>query len=106
MKLVTFLQNGAERLGVSTPQGVIDVAAAHALSASELPAPASVHEVMERGADALLALEKLTQRILASEETRQACLLDEASLTLAPCVPKPNKIICVGLNYRRHAEET
>lgn len=32
--------------------------------------------------------------------------LDEASLRLAPCVPNPGKLICVGLNYRRHAAES
>jgi 2-keto-4-pentenoate hydratase/2-oxohepta-3-ene-1,7-dioic acid hydratase in catechol pathway len=32
--------------------------------------------------------------------------LDEASLTLAPSVPHPGKLICIGLNYRKHAEET
>ena len=32
--------------------------------------------------------------------------LDLPSLRLAPCVPHPGKIVCVGLNYRRHAIET
>jgi 2-keto-4-pentenoate hydratase/2-oxohepta-3-ene-1,7-dioic acid hydratase in catechol pathway len=27
-------------------------------------------------------------------------------LTLGPAVPNPGKIVCVGLNYRKHAEET
>jgi 2-keto-4-pentenoate hydratase/2-oxohepta-3-ene-1,7-dioic acid hydratase in catechol pathway len=30
----------------------------------------------------------------------------EADLELGPCVPRPPKLICIGLNYRRHAEET
>lgn len=29
-----------------------------------------------------------------------------ASLRLGPCLPVPGKLICVGLNYRRHAEES
>jgi 2-keto-4-pentenoate hydratase/2-oxohepta-3-ene-1,7-dioic acid hydratase in catechol pathway len=33
-------------------------------------------------------------------------LHDEASLTLGPCVSDPGKIICVGLNYARHAAES
>jgi 2-keto-4-pentenoate hydratase/2-oxohepta-3-ene-1,7-dioic acid hydratase in catechol pathway len=32
--------------------------------------------------------------------------LDETTLRLAPCVPDPGKIICVGLNYRSHAIES
>ena len=31
---------------------------------------------------------------------------NEADLKIGPCVPAPGKIICVGLNYRRHAEES
>ena len=33
-------------------------------------------------------------------------LLAEDSFQIAPCVPKPPKIICIGLNYRRHAIES
>jgi 2-keto-4-pentenoate hydratase/2-oxohepta-3-ene-1,7-dioic acid hydratase in catechol pathway len=32
--------------------------------------------------------------------------LDAEALRLAPCVPTPGKIICIGLNYRRHAAES
>ena len=32
--------------------------------------------------------------------------IDMTSVRLAPCVPTPGKIICIGLNYRRHAAET
>ena len=31
---------------------------------------------------------------------------DLPRLQLAPCVPRPGKIICIGLNYRRHAAES
>jgi 2-keto-4-pentenoate hydratase/2-oxohepta-3-ene-1,7-dioic acid hydratase in catechol pathway len=31
--------------------------------------------------------------------------LDGGPLTLAPAVPDPGKVVCVGLNYRRHAAE-
>lgn len=33
-------------------------------------------------------------------------LVSEESLTIAPAVMKPEKIICIGLNYRRHARES
>jgi 2-keto-4-pentenoate hydratase/2-oxohepta-3-ene-1,7-dioic acid hydratase in catechol pathway len=32
--------------------------------------------------------------------------LDMAQLRLAPAMPDPGKIICIGLNYRKHAEES
>ena len=33
-------------------------------------------------------------------------LLPEQGLEIGPCVPYPPKIICIGLNYRRHAIES
>ncbi len=33
-------------------------------------------------------------------------LLPEESLIIGPCVPHPPKIICIGLNYRKHAIES
>ena len=32
--------------------------------------------------------------------------LDELSITICPCSPTPFKIICIGLNYRKHASES
>lgn len=32
--------------------------------------------------------------------------LDEVGLQIGACVPNPGKILCIGLNYRRHAAET
>lgn len=36
----------------------------------------------------------------------ESILLDESAIEWGPCVTRPSKIICVGLNYRKHAEET
>ena len=33
-------------------------------------------------------------------------LLDEEDLQFLPCMLNPRKIVCIGLNYRRHARET
>lgn len=32
--------------------------------------------------------------------------LVEGEPVIGPCVPRPQKIICIGLNYRKHAEES
>lgn len=39
-------------------------------------------------------------------QPERSVLISEEELSFGPCVPVPQKIICVGLNYRRHAEET
>jgi 2-keto-4-pentenoate hydratase/2-oxohepta-3-ene-1,7-dioic acid hydratase in catechol pathway len=97
MKLLTFHTEKGLKLGVSTGQGVLDVVAANA--AMDQSAPESIDEVLNRE-DALSALEKLVVK------TNAELFLDEEQLKLGPCVPNPGKIICVGLNYKKHAEET
>src|SRR6266511_3468610 len=32
--------------------------------------------------------------------------VDAGSVRLAPCVPHPGKLVCIGLNYRKHAAES
>jgi 2-keto-4-pentenoate hydratase/2-oxohepta-3-ene-1,7-dioic acid hydratase in catechol pathway len=40
------------------------------------------------------------------KENKSGCPKVDKSLRIGPAVKKPSKIICVGLNYRKHAEET
>lgn len=104
MYLLTFRDGDELRLGVRTDRGVIDVAAAQAaLGASGPAAPESIEDVIAGGEAALAALADLVGR---ADAAQAEWLLDEASLTLGPAVPNPGKIICVGLNYRKHAEES
>jgi 2-keto-4-pentenoate hydratase/2-oxohepta-3-ene-1,7-dioic acid hydratase in catechol pathway len=106
MKLITFIQNDGFRLGIKTEQGVLDVAAALSVVPSGVSIPTTVHEVIEGGAAAVAALHQYAKLALASSDNKKAYLLEESALTIGPCVTHPNKIICVGLNYRKHAEET
>ncbi|TMC09083.1 MAG: fumarylacetoacetate hydrolase family protein [Chloroflexi bacterium] len=80
MRLLTFHRDGGLRIGLVTPDGVAE------LAADDL--------------NALLARPPAELEGLATGPR-----LDEAGLALGPCVPRPEKIVCVGLNYRRHAEE-
>jgi 2-keto-4-pentenoate hydratase/2-oxohepta-3-ene-1,7-dioic acid hydratase in catechol pathway len=95
MRLLTFRDGGELKLGVRTERGVIDVAAAEAALGGQVPK--SIDEA------AIAALRDLVAR---AEGASGDWLLDEASLTLGPAVPTPGKILCVGLNYRKHAEES
>jgi 2-keto-4-pentenoate hydratase/2-oxohepta-3-ene-1,7-dioic acid hydratase in catechol pathway len=86
--LVTYRSEGDERAGVRTPDGVIDAAAllrAEGIGVRELIADARLDE-LERAVDAADA-----------EPVSPAELL--------PPLPDPDKIICIGLNYRSHAAE-
>jgi 2-keto-4-pentenoate hydratase/2-oxohepta-3-ene-1,7-dioic acid hydratase in catechol pathway len=108
MKLLNFKNEQGWALGVRIEQGVIDVqAAVRALGGnSEQLSLSSIHALIEGGQAAVNALNQLVDQVLADDAVRVKCLLDENSLTIGPSVTHPNKIICVGLNYRKHAEET
>lgn len=106
MKLLTFIQNGQFKLGVKTNHGVLDVQAALSDVPSEKKMPTTVHEVIDGGSEVLENLREYVEFALSLTEKKESYLLEESTLTLGPCVTHPNKIICVGLNYRRHAEET
>ena len=104
MILLTFKQDNDYYLGVKTPEGILDLAAANrALNVPDVVVtPASFYAA---GSEALPAVSAFVERAL-EEEGRAAWLLDEAQLEIGPCLPRPGKIICVGLNYRRHAKES
>jgi 2-keto-4-pentenoate hydratase/2-oxohepta-3-ene-1,7-dioic acid hydratase in catechol pathway len=104
MKLLTFKENDAYKLGVKTEGGVFDVSAA-LTAAGEEGVPGDVHAVIEGGGEAERRLEAFVARTLSAPEGK-SFLREEESLTFGPCVTRPEKIICVGLNYRKHAEET
>ncbi|WP_336773503.1 fumarylacetoacetate hydrolase family protein [Paenibacillus sp. MMO-58] len=105
MKLLTFIENGEYKLGVKTDLGVLDVSS----SARELgmagKVPTDVHSVIAEGKPAVEALGNLAEKT-SSAAHLSPYWLEADSLNYGPCVTNPQKIICIGLNYRRHAEET
>jgi len=92
MRLLTFDDGSGPQAGILIDEGVVPVSA--------LDAPASSVKGLLEALDAN-ALADLGERATSA---RQRIALSELSL-LAP-VPDPEKIICLGLNYRDHAEES
>lgn len=93
MKLVQFIRGGESRLGIRTERGIVDVLE----SAGGAAVPKTAEEVIAGGRaalDILLALEA------------DAEVIPEESIVYLPCLTKPEKILCVGLNYRSHTSET
>jgi 2-keto-4-pentenoate hydratase/2-oxohepta-3-ene-1,7-dioic acid hydratase in catechol pathway len=92
MRLVTTLERGAATAAVLLGTELV--------STTELGAPASVRELLaEFDSDGLHDLGQRAERSGAPRRT-------VAEASLAAPVPDPEKIICIGLNYRDHAEET
>jgi 2-keto-4-pentenoate hydratase/2-oxohepta-3-ene-1,7-dioic acid hydratase in catechol pathway len=105
MILLTFRDGDDLRLGVRTQRGVIDVAAAQAALGQGSNVPTSIDALIAGGQAASTALADLVARAETADDGAP-WLKDESALTLGPSVPNPGKIVCVGLNYRQHAEET
>ncbi|MEX2536074.1 MAG: fumarylacetoacetate hydrolase family protein [Trueperaceae bacterium] len=112
MKLLVFGSYESPRLGVVTSQGVLDVAAAAAeLGLSGIGTESTDGVVLDPrtffsfGLRALPALREFVARAV-DNGSLASCFLDETGLEILPCVPSPGKILCVGLNYLRHAQES
>ncbi|MBB6635984.1 fumarylacetoacetate hydrolase family protein [Cohnella thailandensis] len=103
MKLLNYYDNGL-RMGVVTDKGVVDVELALRANPTSLQVPTTVREVLNGGPQAQDALSHYIANLPPTDNANY--LKQEDRLTLAPCVADPGKIICIGLNYRRHAEET
>lgn len=99
MRLASFWADGGPRLGVVVDDSVLDLESL--AKTFDCPVYPDIHALMADGADGLRILEGLMGRAAGHPEMFRPL----SSLQLAPCVPRPGKIICVGLNYRPHAVE-
>jgi len=100
LTLLTMRRNGEFRLGVKTNKGILDVP--ETVRALGMQAPATLDDLLQN--EDGRSLNTLVDAVLLSSETR-AAFVDETGIEYGPVVTRPEKIVCVGLNYRRHAKE-
>jgi 2-keto-4-pentenoate hydratase/2-oxohepta-3-ene-1,7-dioic acid hydratase in catechol pathway len=103
MKLVTIKKEGKHVLGVKIENGIIDLEEALRESPNN-QVHTKIMEVIDGGNEAISALEDYISKLPI--ENKLNYIKDEEDVEWGPCVTQPNKIICVGLNYRKHADET
>lgn len=101
LTLLTMRQGNAYRLGVKTGQGILDVAEAAKLL--KMHAPETVDDLLQNEDGP--SLNALVDAALKSSAVKKAFLKEE-SIEYGPLVTRPEKIVCIGLNYRKHALET
>jgi 2-keto-4-pentenoate hydratase/2-oxohepta-3-ene-1,7-dioic acid hydratase in catechol pathway len=103
-KSVTLLSianaDGTETLGIKTGDAVIDVRKASQLL--NLPAAHTLDQLLQEGSAS--QLKTLSDAVNGSAQAKEA-VVPEASITYGRLFMNPGKIICVGLNYKRHAAE-
>lgn len=90
MKLCNFIVDGKIHVAAKCERGVIDVTAAGLTS--------TMNSIIE---NSCMALELIASFCV----DRSLPVLMEEDMEFAP-VTEPSKIVCVGLNYKKHAEET
>lgn len=92
MKLATLKTDRGLRACAFVSNGYVD------LNACDPSLPASLRELIAGGP----ALRSKIDRAVASAKTT----IDPNGAKLAPTIPDPPKIVCLGLNYRDHALES
>src|SRR5579859_5407394 len=89
--------DGSDSLGVKLEGGILDVrAAAKRLNLAD---PGNLDQVLQESRGPELA------KLVEAAQKARLPLVAESSITHGKLFSHPGKIICVGLNYRRHAEE-
>lgn len=96
MRLLNFIENNEIKLGIELEKGVLDVKKYKELTKKNILA--TMQEVIKSGKE---SLEELVKGLDENVE-----LIKLSDIKYAPVVTDPEKILCVGLNYRSHREET
>ncbi len=103
MKLLNYKTDLGFSAGIKTDKGVLPVRGlADAYGINNLPVV--MEDIVRGGNEAVASIQSLWDR--AKQDGSKLTFLPDTDLTYGPCVPRPGKVICVGLNYREHAVET
>ncbi len=95
MRLCTIMSGGKAAVGVKMGDGkIVDLS-------KQMPrGPKSVVEILAGGKKVQAAVAK------ACAKPKAGATVSERSAKYLTPIPNPGKILCIGLNYRKHAEET
>ena len=116
MRLLTFWNDEGElRLGANTDYGVIDVEDAlldlfvdteDEDADTEFEDLINYGEYLADGPTLTSTVERLLTRVNAETVADAPWLIPADEVSFGPAVANAGKLICVGLNYRKHAEES
>lgn len=104
MKLVNYKINldDETKFGVKTDAGIVEISKAWEAANESYTIPLSLEEWLQADEES----KRFFQDFVNCNKNNSAFTLPEDQIQYGPCVPKSAKIICVGLNYRKHAEES
>jgi 2-keto-4-pentenoate hydratase/2-oxohepta-3-ene-1,7-dioic acid hydratase in catechol pathway len=100
MRLVSYERNGGWRAGILLDDAVIDAeAAAHQARLGDRGSWSSSRQIIQASAEDRAAVAEAAGELASSG-------MPLGEVHLGPPIPDPDKILCMGLNYRDHAEES
>jgi 2-keto-4-pentenoate hydratase/2-oxohepta-3-ene-1,7-dioic acid hydratase in catechol pathway len=102
MKLTNIHWHGHVYLGVRLQGGVLPVTDMAPIYGVGSRLPRVLHDVLADPS----ALLRLQDRIAQGTDMLADKVIPEERVRYAPAVTHPGKILCIGLNYRKHAAET
>jgi 2-keto-4-pentenoate hydratase/2-oxohepta-3-ene-1,7-dioic acid hydratase in catechol pathway len=101
LRFVRYLHSGVESYGLLNDDEIINLQ-----TLADIPEtlrPFTIEELMDLGEEGMRTVEQLMLNSTKTEKGKATLKIGDATF-LAP-VSSPPKIICLGLNYRDHAEE-
>lgn len=101
MRFVRYFHSGVESYGLLSDDEIIGLQTL--AGALETPLPSTIEELIGLGEEGMRTVEQLMLNSTKTEKGKAIPKIGDATF-LAP-VSSPPKIICLGLNYRDHAEE-
>ncbi|HKF22550.1 MAG TPA: fumarylacetoacetate hydrolase family protein [Candidatus Angelobacter sp.] len=100
LTVLNMRRNGEYLLGVKTDKGILD--AQEAAKLLHMHTPADIDDLLQhQDGPSLNALVDAALKSTSAHST----FIKEDGIEYGPVVTHPEKIVCVGLNYRRHAQE-
>ena len=90
MKLVTFKNGDIESYGVDTEEGILDVGS----------------DFKDRYPNLKSVLSDNACDTLKEAADQHAATLPYEDIEFLPVIPNPSKILCIGINYEAHRQET
>lgn len=90
MKIASFIHQGRDSYGIVSGDHLLDLHSLKAQLGADLAQAIARHSFAELDAATLAELPRLAM----------------AEIRLLPVIPKPGKILCIGINYATHVRET
>jgi acylpyruvate hydrolase len=109
VKLATFTANGETKFGAKCDHYLIDLPGMASAYEPQVKFPGTLMEFLQMGDQAKNVakslLEKAKSDSILEDLKKKGLAFQENDITFLPPLQQPEKIICLGMNYRAHVQE-